>query len=185
MFSSFFSPLSIILPGLIAGIIFGFLLQRGKVGRFDTIVSQFLFRDFTVLKIMLSAIVVGGVGVYSLLDLGYISQLPLKTSSLAGSALGGVLFGIGMAILGYCPGTALTALAEGSKDVVFGFFGMLLGTFTFELSYPWIDKNILIYDTNNLTLPALLQLPHWVIFAALGLLAFTLFYFLEKMSWAR
>lgn len=180
MFLSLFAPLSTLLSGLAAGIIFGFLLQRGKVGRFDTIVNQFLLRDFTVLKIMLSAIVVGGIGVYALLDLGYIQQLPLKASSLAGSVWGGILFGVGMAILGFCPGTALTALAEGAQDVIFGLIGMLLGAMAFELSYPWIYKSILIHDTTMLTLPAFLLLPHWFVFALLGACAAVLFYILEK-----
>lgn len=165
--------------GLIVGIIFGFLLQRGKVSRFDTIVGQFLFKDFTVLKIMLTAIVVGGIGVYGLLEFGLIQQLPLPASSIMGSALGGIIFGCGMAILGYCPGTAIAALAEGARDVVFGFLGMIVGTALFEIAYPFFYNAILSKDSSKETFATFLNVSPWIILAILAMSALVLFFVLE------
>ncbi len=45
--------------GLLTGILFGFLLQKGGVTRYDVIIGQLLLTDFTVVKIMLSAVVTG------------------------------------------------------------------------------------------------------------------------------
>jgi uncharacterized membrane protein len=86
--------------GLFTGILFGILLDKGRLTKYDTIVGQFLFKDFTMLKIMLSAILVGSVGIYFLISikaaaLHIIPVIPVKL--LIGSAI----FGVGMAVLGY------------------------------------------------------------------------------------
>ncbi|MBS3905974.1 MAG: hypothetical protein KGZ49_02950 [Syntrophaceae bacterium] len=45
--------------GLLTGILFGLLLQKGGVTKYDVIINQLLLIDFTVVKIMLSAVVTG------------------------------------------------------------------------------------------------------------------------------
>lgn len=122
-----FPGLQVSLLALLSGFVFGFLLQKGGVGSFDTIVSQLLLKDFTVMKIILTAIVVGGAGVYLLHSFGIIPTLLLSSTPLLYSALGGGIFGIGMSVTGYCPGTALVALMQGARDVIFSVFGMFVG----------------------------------------------------------
>ena len=63
-----FENYTVILQGLIVGFIFGFLLQKGRVSRFNVIVGQLMLKDFTMLKIILSAIVVGSIGFHFFLD---------------------------------------------------------------------------------------------------------------------
>ena len=94
------------------GIAFGVLLQKGRVAKFAVIVSQFLLKDWTVVKIMGTAVVVGSVGVFALVAAGQAS-LHVKPLLLGGVLLGGALFGVGMTTLGYCPGTAVAACGEG------------------------------------------------------------------------
>ena len=89
-------PLAKLLLGLLTGFLFGFFLQKGHVSKFPVIVGQFLLRDFTVLKVMLTAIVVGGVGVYALHGMG-LAGLHVKPAQLAAIALGGLVFEIGRA----------------------------------------------------------------------------------------
>ena len=89
--------------GLLTGIVFGVLLQKGRVAKFDVIVGQLLLRDHTVVKIMATAVIVGSIGVHALVA-GGLATLHVKPALLGGLVLGGVLFGLGMAILGYCPG---------------------------------------------------------------------------------
>ena len=84
------------------GMIFGVLLHRGGVADYNVIVNQFRFRDFTVLKIMLTAIVVGGLGVWALHGMGQ-AQYQIKPANLLGVALGAAFFGIGMVLYGYMP----------------------------------------------------------------------------------
>lgn len=86
--------------GLIAGIVFGILLDKGRITRYETITGQFLFRDFTMLKLMLSAVLVGSIGVYFLVDIN-IAELRIIPVFPARLLLGSMIFGVGMALLGY------------------------------------------------------------------------------------
>ena len=96
--------------GFVFGIVFGFLLQKGGVTKFDVIISQLLLEDFTVIKIMLSAVVTGMIGIHLMKSLGWI-QLKPKAGSWGKNAIGGLIFGLGFALLGYCPGTIAGAIA--------------------------------------------------------------------------
>lgn len=79
---------------IVFGFAFGWLLHRGRVADYNIIVRQFLFKDFTVLKVMLTAIIVGGIGVFVLVQLGY-AKFHIKPSDLLAITLGAGLFGIG------------------------------------------------------------------------------------------
>ncbi|MFT5904442.1 MAG: putative membrane protein YedE/YeeE [Cryomorphaceae bacterium] len=125
------------------GIIFGILLNKGRVTDYNVIVNLFRFKDFTVLKIMLTAIVVGGIGVFAMQGIGWIEGYHIKDTNLLGLILGSGLFGAGMALYGYCPGTAVAAIATGRIHALVGFFGMLLGGIIYAYSYGWIEANIL------------------------------------------
>ena len=94
-----------LLLGLITGIIFGFLLQKSQVLRFEKQVGFLLLKDMTIIKFMFSAILVGMVGVHFLNDLGTI-DLKIKGTVVGAQVIGGLLFGIGWAIAGYCPSPA-------------------------------------------------------------------------------
>ncbi|MFN9877692.1 MAG: YeeE/YedE thiosulfate transporter family protein, partial [Planctomycetota bacterium] len=89
-----FDPIWKLALGLVSGIVFGFLLQKGRVAKYEVIVGQFIGRDFTVVKIMVTAVVVGAIGIYALLPSGAVS-LHIKPALWAGIAMGGTLFGIG------------------------------------------------------------------------------------------
>jgi hypothetical protein len=97
-----------LLIGFVIGIFFGFFLQKGHVTTYEAIFGQLLLKDFTVLKVMLTAIVSGMVGVYALRAIGLLS-LNIKPGSWGTSGIGGLIFGVGLAILGYCPGTSAGA----------------------------------------------------------------------------
>jgi uncharacterized protein len=161
------------------GIFFGFFLVKATVSRFDTIVGQLLLRDFTVMKVILTAIVVASAGIHFFYGLGMIKTLHLSTTPLLLSLVGGGVFGIGMSLLGYCPGTALAALGEGAKDMLFGVLGMLVGAAIFnELSLQinqYLEKH-----AGSQTLDALFQLPVWlVILMVAGF--WGIFYFLMNL----
>lgn len=148
---------------IMAGLIFGFLLRKGGVSRFDTIVGQLLLKDFTVMKVILTAIVVGSIGIYSLEALGLIPSFHLSDTPILFSALGGAVFGIGMSIAGYCPGTAIASIAEGSKDMIFGLMGMIFGAFLFnEFSaelMPYLNQRDFAFHQ---TIGSLFAVPHWM-----------------------
>jgi uncharacterized membrane protein YedE/YeeE len=165
--------------GLLTGLLFGFLLQKGQVTKFRTIVGQFLLKDFTVLKVMLTAVVVGGVGVAVLVGAGH-AAFHIKPLVLGGIIAGGLLFGVGMAVLGYCPGTGVAAIAEGSRHAIFGVLGMLFGAAVYAEAYPAIKATLLTWgDYGKQTLPTATGASHGVLLAVIGLGAAALFVALE------
>jgi uncharacterized protein len=161
----FDEPLKLLL-GLVSGMIFGFLLQKGRVAKFEVIVGQLLLRDWTVVKIMLTAVTVGAIGIYSMLGFGWVN-LHLKPMQFGGIITGGVLFGIGMAILGYCPGTSVAACGEGRRDAMAGVLGMLVGAGLYVGLYPILRPLIQAGDYGELTLQEATGIPEWVWIAAL------------------
>jgi uncharacterized membrane protein YedE/YeeE len=92
--------------GLVTGVLFGFLLQKGRILRFDKQVGAMLLKDMTIFKFMLSAILVGMAGILLLSNFEIIT-LSHKPMNVGAVLLGGALFGAGWAIMGFCPGTSL------------------------------------------------------------------------------
>lgn len=169
-----------LLYGLITGILFGVLLQRAEVLRFDRQVGALRLKDMTIFKFMLSAIVVGAVGIYLLKDLEII-ELNLKGTSIGAQVSGGALFGIGWGILGYCPGTAGGALGEGRTDAGWGILGMLLGAAIHAWAYPFLNKSIQpIGNYGKITLPQVLGVNHWFVILAFAAIVAGLFLIFEK-----
>jgi uncharacterized membrane protein YedE/YeeE len=130
-----------LLLGLVTGMVFGFLLQKGRVAKYDVILGQLLLKDWTVLKIMLTAIAVGAIGVYGLVALD-MASLHIKPMLWGGVLAGGILFGIGIAVFGYCPGTGVAACGERRKDAMVGVAGMLAGAGVFVGMYPALSPLI-------------------------------------------
>ena len=172
MFEHAFADPTTLLLGAITGLIFGFLLQKGGVASSDTIMRQMTLRDFTVAKMMLTAIVVGAVGVWIMKETGMIKGLHLKPALLAANAIGGGIFGVGMAVAGYCPGTSFAALGQKSWDASPATLGMIVGAAIFAKAYPWLAEKILpIADMGKKTLPDVTGVPWWayIVVLAIGL----------------
>lgn len=164
--------------GLGFGIIFGFLLHKGGATKYDVIVGQLLLTDFTVVKIMLSAIATGMIGIYFMKSLGWI-ELSIKSGSVGMNVIGGLIFGVGFAILGYCPGTIAGAIGNGYLDaLVGGLAGIILGTWFFAVMYPKLKDGILKKgDYGDITIPGLLKVNDWVVVVpAVALLVLLLFW---------
>lgn len=134
---------NVLIQGLSIGILFGFLLQKGGVTNYNIIMGQLRLTDFTVLKIILTAIVVGMLGVSYLFPKGLV-PVETKAGSVKNAIIGGLLFGIGFGLLGYCPGTIAGAMGNGSVDAITGgFIGIILGTILYARLYKKLkDKGI-------------------------------------------
>lgn len=130
--------------GLLCGIVFGFLLQKASVTEYDVILKQLLLTDFTVVKVMLSAVLVGMIGLFILNRAGYIT-FHVTRGSVGSTVIGGLIFGIGFALLGYCPGTVAGAIGSGWLDALFGgAVGIVIGAGLFAALYPRL-KPLLSY----------------------------------------
>lgn len=174
--------MSELLYGLITGILFGFFLQRGKVLRYDQQIGALRLIDMTIVKFMLTAIFVGNVGVYLLYDLGLV-QLSIKSTILGATIGGGLLFGIGWGLLGYCPGTSIGAIGEGRWDGLWGVLGMLVGGALYAEAYPLMKRSLLTWgDLGKVTLPGMLDVSHWLVIPVFILAGVALFIFFEKKN---
>ena len=160
------TPLEAATPKLIAGamfgLVFGFLLQKGGVGKYNVLIGQLLLQDWTVVKIMLTAIVVGMIGVFTLHHFAKVN-LHIKPTRIGANIIGGLLFGAGFALMGYCPGTAAVALGQGSWDALFGMAGLIAGSWMFAELSGWTKRTIESWgDFGKVLLPDLLGVPRCV-----------------------
>jgi uncharacterized membrane protein YedE/YeeE len=168
-----------LLYGIVTGIIFGFLLQKAHVLRYDKQVGALRLMDMTILKFMLSAIVVASIGIYFFRDLGIV-KLNIKATSIGAQLIGGALFGIGWGLLGYCPGTAAGALGEGRIDGLWGILGMLCGGALYAAVYPFMKAHIIsIGSFGKISLPQTIGLNHWIVILILTVVSILLFRFFE------
>jgi hypothetical protein len=172
------SPL---LWGLLFGIVFGFLLQKGGVTKYDVIVGQLLLEDFTVLKVILTAVIVGMIGIHAMKSFGWV-QLHPKSGSFGMNVFGGLIFGVGFAVLGYCPGTVAGAVGNGYLDaLVGGVIGILLGAGIFANIYPRLRKGVLKKGFwGDVTFPKLFRVNDWVIVVPFVILLSAVLWFIES-----
>jgi uncharacterized membrane protein YedE/YeeE len=166
--------------GLITGILFGVLLQKGRVLRFEKQIGALLLQDMTIFKFMLSAILVGMVGILLLGDLGII-QLSHKPMNVGAVLIGGALFGTGWAIMGFCPGTSIGAMGEGRWHAVFAVLGMLAGAAIYAELYPFYQETVLAWkDFGKVGWPEVLGVSQWVIAFLFWAGVIPLFFWFEK-----
>ena len=164
------------------GLVFGFSLSRGGLTRYSNIVGVFRFTNLTVIKFMLTAMTVAMIVLYALKGLGVIQFPNVPETYIAGNLIGGLIFGVGMSLAGYCPGTCAAGSGEGRLDyLISGVLGLLAGALVYGMTYQQVFPAIArIAYIGPKTLPDLLGVnPFWIIgiFVAAVLL---LFYFLER-----
>jgi len=128
-----------IIAALGIGFCFGWVLQKTGLARYDRVVNVFRLRDFTVLKLLLTALVVGAIGVQASLALELTHSVPVPATFFAGNFVGGLIFGAGMALSGFCPGTIAAGIGEGRLDYLIpGSIGLVAGALTFGVLYRWL-----------------------------------------------
>lgn len=156
------SPKQLVL-GLLFGIVFGFLLQKGGVAKFHILEGQLLLLDFTVVKVMLSAVVIGMIGIHLMHRYGLV-EFHIKPTRYLANVLGGLIFGAGFALAAYCPGTGAAAIGQGNFDGILMVVGMLIGSYLFAECSGWIEKNINpVGDAGKRTLHDWVGLQRWVV----------------------
>ncbi len=163
------------------GLTFGYLLQKGGMGKFEVLLGQLLLTDFAVAKVMLTAILVGMIGVFSLHAMGK-AKLHVKPTRLAANLGGGALFGVGFALIGYCPGSAAAALGEGHWDALLGMAGMVAGSYLYaefsEVSSRTIEKWG-VYG--KLTLPQIVGMERSRFLPGFGVTLLAVLFFMQWM----
>lgn len=177
-----------IASGLLSGLIFGYVLEAAGFGSARKLTAQFTLRDFSVIKVMFTAVVVCAVGLYLLQLAGVIGQqaVYIPTTFFWAIIVGGALIGAGFAMGGYCPGTSAVGLASGRIDALIFAIGMVVGTIAFAWVYdPLKGFYMAGQGPQAQTLPQLLGLPEGVVLVALVIfaaLAFRLGSMVERMN---
>jgi hypothetical protein len=126
---------------ILAGFGFGFVLERAGFGSSRKLAAQFYLRDMTVLKVMFSAIVTAMLGLVVLRTAGVLDfdALYVNPTSIPPQVVGGLIFGVGFAVGGYCPGTAIVAAVTGKLDALAFLGGAAVGILGFAGAYGKIE----------------------------------------------
>ncbi len=140
---------------LFFGFLFGLILRYASLNRNDVISGMATLEDLSVAKAIALAIGVGAILVNFAIMAG-LASYHIKPFLVGGVMLGGLIFGSGMAILGYCPGTLAISAGEGSLDAWWGILGGLLGGWIYTLTLPSI-QTILGPDLGKISLSSLIS----------------------------
>ena len=161
------------ISGLLFGIAFGFLLQKAGVSDYNVLIGALRLTDLIVIRVIVSAILVGSIAIYVLGKFGMVRP-HTKPTHYASNIIGGLIFGVGFGLWGYCPGTGAAALGQGSWDAVCGIFGMLIGSYIYALTAPNMKKLASIGDRGKLIVPELIHMNPGV-FVIITSIIFVLF----------
>jgi len=158
---------------LTLGASFGWFLERGGLGNARKLAGQFYLADFTVFKVMFSAIVTAMLGLFWLGKLGVVdvSRVYVPETYLLPQLVGGLVFGAGFVIGGLCPGTSCVAAATGRVDGFALVGGLLVGIWLFGEAFPLVERFYASTPRGSFTLPTLLGVPPGVVVFAIVAIA--------------
>lgn len=162
---------------ILAGFGFGFVLERAGFGSARNLAAQFFLRDMRVLKVMFSAIVTAMLGLVVLRTVGVLDfdALYVNPTAIPPQVVGGLIFGAGFAIGGYCPGTAVVAGVTGKMDAVAFLGGAMVGILGFAGAYGKIEHFAKSGANQRILLTDWLHLPFGVVAVLVTLLALAMF----------
>lgn len=171
------SPVGGLAVALAVGLAFGFFLERAGLGSARKLSAQFQLTDFTVLKVMFTAIATASLGIFWLSRLGALdlARVYVPETYLLPQLAGGAVFGAGFVIAGLCPGTACVSAATGRGDGVAVVGGLLLGILAYGAMHPVVERFASSTPRGRFTLPQLLGASHGatlLILIIVALLAF-------------
>ena len=124
------------------GMLFGFILERAGFGRATHIAPVFYFRNLMVSKTMVNAILTAAFLITLAVYNGWVdyNQIFIPKTYVWPYVVGGALFGLGMVMSGWCPGTAVIGLAKGKIDAVAFLAGVMVGMFVYFDVYDAFDQ---------------------------------------------
>ena len=152
-----------LLLGLAIGTAIGAVMQLGGASSYRKILGSLLLKDLHVVKLILMTIAVTTVGIYAL-DMVQLAHMSIKPTYVVGIVIAGLIFGVGFAISGYCPGTCVLASAEGKTDGMMTLLGGLVGAALYALVYPWMAPLIQITNYGEITLASVFNVSNglWI-----------------------
>ena len=174
--------MSAVLVPLLLGVAFGWALQKAGLTQYARIVGVYRLRDLTVVRFMLTALVVAAVLDRIAVGVGLASTLPVPPTTPLANLVGGVVFGVGMATAGYCPGTIVAEAGEGRLDALLaGVPGLVAGAVVFGLLQPRIMPPLTrAAALGPVTLASVLGVSPWLALALFVEVAVGVLYLLAR-----
>jgi len=174
---------SLQLAGLI-GFMFGFLLERAGFGDARKLVAIFYLRDFAVLKVMFTAIIVCMLGLLFFSVFGWIdlSKVYLLPTYIWPQIVGGFVLGMGFVIGGYCPTTSVVSAVSGKLDGLIFLVGMILGSIIFAELFPVLEKFYSSGSMGAVRLSDVLKINSGLIALLVCLMAVGAYWLVEKVE---
>ena len=162
---------------LASGLLFGYVLEHAGFGSPCKLTAQFRFTDWSVFKVMFTAILVASVGIQLLQINNTFGAVGFYVSPavIGASAAGGALVGAGFAVGGYCPGTSVVGAMSGRMDGFVFAIGMVLGVWMFSMNFEatWLQAIMNAGRLPEKTLPRLLGVSPWIVVLAMSAIAIT------------
>jgi uncharacterized membrane protein YedE/YeeE len=167
---------------LILGVGFGFALNKAGLTKYHKIVNVFRLTDLAVLKFMMTALVVSMSGLYLLRGLGLVTFPNVPATYVVGNIIGGLIFGVGMSLSGFCPGTCAAGAGEGKLDYLIpGILGFLVGAAIYGLTYQSVFPAISsIANSGSVVIPDLWNLSPFLSVVLFALMAVFMFYLIDR-----
>lgn len=169
---------------VLIGVFFGILLERAGFGNPRKLTAIFYLKDFSVFKVLFTAIVVCMLGllyfsIFGWIDLGRVYLIP---TFIWPQLLGGIILGIGFIIGGYCPTTSTVGMASGKLDALVFIVGIILGSFIFAELFPLLEG---IYQSGSMgpvRLSDVFGIQSGIIALLVCIMAVAAYWFVEKVE---
>jgi uncharacterized protein len=173
-----------LLIALFIGIAFGWCLERSGMGSARKLIGQFYLTDLTVFKVMFTAIVTAMLGLFWLGWIGAldIARVYVPESYILPQLVGGIIFGVGFATAGLCPGTSCVSAVTGRGDGVAAMLGMLGGVLLAGVFFGKLEAFYQSTPRGSFTLPALIQVPYGVVVFVIVAVALVGFHIAEVLE---
>ena len=172
---------------LLIGILFGFILERAGFGSSRKLAGVFYLTDMTVIKVMFTAVITAMLGLAFLMRSGWmtVEQAYFLPTIYGAQIVGGLIFGVGFVVGGWCPGTAAAGLAAGKLDALIFLVGAVIGSIGFNEVFGLVkplytagDAGVrFVYDSMGLSQGAFV-----VGFTVIGAVCFALCEYLERRA---
>lgn len=170
-----------LLFALLVGVGMGWLLQRVGASNPRLIVSNLRLENLVIIKFMALTIAIGSVVAYSM-SFFMPMNFDIKPLFIGGVLLGGLIFGVGFALGGYCPGTCVVGAAEGRKDALFAIAGGITGALAFTLAYAALEPSLVKnWNFGKVTLASALNAPAPLVAAIMAVVLIALVRYLPTV----
>lgn len=180
--------MGIVVTGLFVGLLFGFVLQRGRFCMNSAFRDAVLLNDHILLKTVFVALLVELVG-FSIMDMTGAIAINPKPLLWGANLLGSFVFGVGMVVAGGCASGVTYRVGEGMGGAMTAVVGLAVGAYLTAAGFLKGFKDSLQSSTKitgadggPLTLHGILGIDYTVVALVLFVIAVVVWFILARQS---